>query len=270
VHGPGAVPIDSSVAAYQMMTRSGRVDFVHFLNCCISSRSASRALIHARRHQRAVQRHTGTAAALPVLRDEHLDMKVLAQELEKRCCPASRGHSTNAGGLAQTIVLVVVDLVNHEQGHPPRHGRYRQGGSAVRCAVARGRCPGAVQGALRRERVRLRGGYRSQGQRAGRYQCRRDARVARPTLVRMNGSPNHTGRIVHVTGGSPALRKLDDPELVSLFASKYNIMLSTGAACSQHKTGADAASHRDHGALSAKLGPTLRVSFDHSTTTSQS
>jgi hypothetical protein len=31
-------------------------------------------------------------------------------------------------------------------------------------AVARGRCPGAVQGALRRERVRLRGSYRSQGQ----------------------------------------------------------------------------------------------------------
>jgi selenocysteine lyase/cysteine desulfurase len=36
----------------------------------------------------------------------------------------------------------------------------------------------------------------------------------------------------------------------------------------QHKTGADAASHRDHGALGVKLGPTLRVSFDHSTTTS--
>jgi hypothetical protein len=29
------------------------------------------------------------------------------------------------------------------------------------CAVARGRCPGALQGARRRERVRLRGSYRT-------------------------------------------------------------------------------------------------------------
>jgi cysteine sulfinate desulfinase/cysteine desulfurase-like protein len=82
-------------------------------------------------------------------------------------------------------------------------------------------------------------------------------------VVRVNGSPDRSnGRIVHmtVTGGSPALRKLNDPELVSLFASKYNIMLSTGAACSQYKTGADAASHRVYGAL--EPGPTLRVSFD--------
>jgi cysteine sulfinate desulfinase/cysteine desulfurase-like protein len=49
---------------------------------------------------------------------------------------------------------------------------------------------------------------------------------------------------------------------VSLFASKYNIMLSTGAACSQHKTGADAASHRVYGALGVEPGPTLRVSID--------
>jgi selenocysteine lyase/cysteine desulfurase len=56
-------------------------------------------------------------------------------------------------------------------------------------------------------------------------------------VVRVNGSPDRSnGRIVHmtVTGGSPALRKFDDPELVSPFASKYNTMLSTGAACSQH------------------------------------
>jgi hypothetical protein len=71
-------------------------------------------------------------------------------------------------------------------------------------------------------------------------------------VVRVNASPDRSnGRTVHmtVTGGSPALRKLDDPELVSLFASKYNIMLSTGAACSLHKTGVDAASHRVYGAL---------------------
>jgi cysteine sulfinate desulfinase/cysteine desulfurase-like protein len=87
-------------------------------------------------------------------------------------------------------------------------------------------------------------------------------------VVRVNGSPDRSnGRIVHmtVTGGSPALRKLDDPELVSLFASKYNIMLSTGAACSQHGGRCRELSRLRRPRRGTR---TLRVSFDHSTTTS--
>lgn len=92
-----------------------------------------------------------------------------------------------------------------------------------------------------------------------------------PSLVRINGTPERSsGRIVHLTlsGASPALRRLDDAELVSLFASKYNIMLSTGAACSQHKKGTETAANTLYSALGVEPGPTLRVSIDHTITAS--
>jgi cysteine sulfinate desulfinase/cysteine desulfurase-like protein len=268
-----------------------------------------------------------TAAALPVLRDGHLDMKVLAQELDKRSCPAARGHSTNADGLAQTNVLVVVDLVNHELGTLRDMDAIvkvvRRYGALLHVDAAQALCKvdfdasefdsvavtaHKVNGPVGIGAVAMRASYVPHVQRVmagGSFDSdlrpgtlnvpgivgfgaalslpRDEAGPAEALeklleglremkdVVRVNGSPDRSnGHIVHmtVTGGSPALRKLDDPELVSLFASKYNIMLSTGAACSQHKTGADAASHRVYGALGVEPGPTLRVSFDRSTTTS--
>jgi cysteine sulfinate desulfinase/cysteine desulfurase-like protein len=113
------------------------------------------------------------AAALPVLRDGHLDMKVLAQELDKRSCPTARGHSTNADGLAQTNVLVVVDLVNHELGTlrdmdaivkvVRRYVRCCTWTQPRRCATGT-----STRASSTPWRLPL-----SQGQRTGRYRCRR-------------------------------------------------------------------------------------------------
>jgi hypothetical protein len=229
-------------------------------------------------------------ARLPVLRDGHLDMKVLAQELDKRSCPAARGHSTNADGLAQTNVLVVVDLVNHELGTLRDMDAIvkmvRRYGALLHVDAAQALCNGdfdasefdsvavtahKVNGPVGVSAVAMCAWYVPHVQRVmagGSFDSdlrpgtlnvpgivgfgaalslpRDEAGPAEAfaklleglremkDAVRMNGSPDRSnGRIVHmtVTGGSPALRKLDDPELVSLFASKYNIMLSTGAAC---------------------------------------
>eukprot|EP00672_Neobodo_designis_P018564 CAMPEP_0174840270 /NCGR_PEP_ID=MMETSP1114-20130205/8589_1 /TAXON_ID=312471 /ORGANISM="Neobodo designis, Strain CCAP 1951/1" /LENGTH=1142 /DNA_ID=CAMNT_0016074415 /DNA_START=211 /DNA_END=3639 /DNA_ORIENTATION=+ len=86
--------------------------------------------------------------------------------------------------------------------------------------------------------------------------------------VRINGTPRQSsGRILHMTltGASPALRKMDDAEIVGYFATRHNVMLSTGAACSQHKSGDESSASNLYTRLGVSPGPTLRVSIDHNT-----